>query len=528
MKTFKISYLFVPAFGLMVLSSCKDNSVGSKPPEEGTEIINEVNVEIPVHEGEVGLVINVREIFRKGYIATEAEVTFPNHSSFNDILEIDPVTNLASLRIPNEDLTDEQKNAFAEGVATDIVIYDEGQTVLGEHHDDEQVLDDSNIPLSIQTDLPYIKRPLNLREGTPYLLQSENKDGLITSSCSHCHRANDFAPDDSKQQFYFTPIENSPDANTFTVQHFGYAEGTHWYVQSNGWINLGGDGVDLPPGGPQEFVFEQDDDGWFRVRVAGTGDYLYLPDGCTEDEVTINSCVLQASNEKADRFRLITDNIDWNVEDRGTVYNQPIMPPGQIDFAYEATIRNCTSGILTETVGNTASRTSTRTTTTSESLQLFSSVEEGINVTMEVKTGGEVYGVTASVGASTNLNFTTSSTTSTDNTFSTTTEETSEVSRTRSLEIPAFTGVEVYDAVRTIKNARTPFTQVLRITASYKKNGVSLSGPEIITQMQFNFVEGVPAEIGDNYVDVSLKGQVDIDQMFEVETGANEIPGACK
>jgi hypothetical protein len=84
----------------------------------------------------------------------------------------------------------------------------------------------------------------------------------------------------------------------------------------------------------------------------------------------------------------------------------------------------------------------------------------------------------------------------------------------------------VYDAVRTIQNVRVPFTQVLRITATYD-DGSALTGPEIVTQMLFNFVTGVPSAIGDEYVDVSIRGHTLIDQLFEAETNVNELPGVC-
>lgn len=228
----------------------------------------------------------------------------------------------------------------------------------------------------------------------------------------------------------------------------------------------------------------------------------------------------------AGRFRLISGNIEWNVEDKGTVYHQPIMPAAEIDFAYEATIRNCTSGTLTETVGNTQSRTAIQTISSSEGLELFGSATATVGVTVGAEIGGDVYGGTASVEASASISLTASATRSTENTIATADEISVEVSRSRSLEVPPFTGVEVFDAVRSVKDARIPFTQVLRLTAAYT-NGDPLSGDEIMTQMKFNFVEGVPIEIGDDFVDVSLRGDIDINQMFEVETGANDLPGAC-
>lgn len=525
----KIRSLYAkPGAGIWILSaillltlslvSCSDDSVEPGIEEGETEIIKEVNVELPVDAGEVGLVIDTREIFRKGYPATKAVVAFPEHQDFDTTLQIDPVTNLAILRIPNEDLSEDQKAAFAAGIATEIIIRDEGQTILTEYAEEKQVLDNANAPLSLHTDLPYIMRPLNLKKGIPYLLQPKDSVGVLTSIWSDVYHTAELIHSGSPtQQFYFTKVEGATD--TYVVEHLGYSEGTFWYLDPGAnWLNLGGPGGIHLPNGPQEFVFEQGEDGWIRIRDAGTvGNYL-----------TMIGDVLKFSGEEPhQRFRLISDNITWNMDDHGTVYHKPIIPPAQIDFAYEATIRNCSSGTLTETVGNAKSRTSIKTTATSESLQLFSSEEESFGLNIGLEVGGELYGATASINASANFTYTTSKTTSTENSFSTTTEETIEVSRSRSLEIPSFTGIEVYDAVRTVKDARVPFTQVLRVRASYKKDGTALTGSEIMTQLQFNFVSGMPSEIGNDYVDITLRGQAHIDQMFEVETGANELPGAC-
>ena len=97
---------------ILVLPGCKKDKVEHKVEPV---ITNKVNVELATDPGEVGLVIDTREIFRKGYIATKAVVTFSGLSGFDKTLDIDPVLNVAILRIPNDSLTDVQKAAFAAG-----------------------------------------------------------------------------------------------------------------------------------------------------------------------------------------------------------------------------------------------------------------------------------------------------------------------------------------------------------------------------------------------------------------------------
>jgi hypothetical protein len=261
-------------------------------------------------------------------------------------------------------------------------------------------------------------------------------------------------------------------------------------------------------------VLEQDDDGWVRVRPQGTAEYLVVGQ---DGRITLSPT--------ADRFRLITDDITWTVTDRGTTYHQPIKPPAQLDFAYAATIRNCSPAGLTETIGRTESRTQTTTFSTEESLQLFAGYELTIGASIGLEVGLSVAAkVTAELSFQHTL--TVSATQTSSNTFTEESSKTTEVSRTRALDVPAFTAVEAYDAVRTIKNFRVPFTQVYRFSGTYQ-DGTPLTGAEILSQMLFNLVEGVPTAVGAQHVDIGIRGSALVDQMFEAESQVRELPGGC-
>jgi hypothetical protein len=524
-------------FAVLFLAGCSDSSVGPESEDDdatdGAPVVTDsVDVDLPVDDGEVGIVVDTREIFRKGYVPSEAEVAFPEYPSFDATLEVDPVTNLAVLSIPNEDLTEAEAEAFADGVAATIRVYDDARSVLADRRETSLVLDDSNAPLTLESDRAPVVQPINLRAGIPYLLRPEAEDGLVTTRNGVNYPVEAFAPGDPKQQFYFTPVEGSAAPNTYTVQHFIESTNeTYWSVNSfPRRIDLRVDLQTPPPDSPHEFVLEPDEDGWVRIRVAETNEYLSFFGQCTSAISVALPCELRVGPDRADRFRIISDGIDWRVTDQGTVFNEPITPPAQLDFAYAATIRNCSPATLTETVGRSESRTRSSTTTTTESLQLFSSVEVGVGYKVGVTVGAGTPGVghvEGSVEYSTELTVSTSSTRTEENTISETTEETEEVSRTRELEVPPFSAIEVYDAVRTIENVRIPFTQVFRIRGTARDDGAALSGSEIRTQLRFNLVEGVPSAVGADFVDVSVRGDVFVDQMFETETNANELAGVC-
>lgn len=532
MKTLNFALLFTIAGTLLMISSCKDNSVATD--DEETEIVNEADVDLPADSGEVGLVINAREIFRKGYTATEAEVELLDYPDFNQALEIHPVTNVAALRIHNEDLTKDQQNDFSTGVAVEITIYDENQNMLAEYFDEGQVLDDTNTPLTIETQLDYNVPPVRLREGIPYYVQPEEPipgdgdwdEGAVLKANTTRLYTFDVPPDDNGStlvKYFFSP---ATDSTYYILRADGDHEPTYYFRLDGSELIVVDEGTN-DESSAIEFVLDQDEDGWVRIREAETSRYLTITEGTSSD--TDHRKALRMRENTNHRFRFISANIEWDATDQGTEYNQAVIPNAEIEFAYEATIRNCSSGTLTEEVGVTKSRTSTRSLETSESLELFAGTEASIGVTTGVSAGVSVPGVgdvSASVEVSSEFTFSTSVTTTKENTLANENSVTSEVSRVRTLEVPPFSGTEVYDAVRVIKNARVPYTQVLRISGQYQ-NGPPLKGDEIMTQMQVNFTGGVPLKVGDDYVDIGLSGTVHINEMFETETGANDIPDAC-
>jgi len=511
---------------LMAPAGCSDDPTSPVNPRD------DVDTDIHADDGYVGVVIDTRAIFRKGYVATTVRLAFEDFPAHSATLDIDPTTNLAILSVDTDDLTDDELTAFLAGVRASLVIYDDQQkAVLAEIDEDELVLDNSNRPLSISTDLAFIRRPVDLRQDLPYLLQIKGQDYLVEIEDSeHIKPNTPYALDDINQQFHFTPVAGSDD--TYWVENLQFPAGTAWCTITDGstWLRF-----ETPSGGAAraDLVFEQDQDGWVQIRLKETDQYLVF-----DPAVPGAGPTLRLTTEEPDRFRLISDQIDWLVADRGTVFNQPIMPPARLDFAYRGTLRNCSPGTLEEQIGRSVQKTRTTTIGTSESLQLFASatlsMSAKIGFSVTAKVGVDVKGigevgeeVTVSEEISVGSSFTTSSTTTSENTWSSSKSTTEEVSRVRTITVPPNTAVEAYDAVKTIEHVRVPFTQVLRITGTNKDDGIALTGREIRSQMLFNFVGGVITAVGENYVDISFRGNAIIDQLFEATTNVVELEGAC-
>lgn len=515
-----INCLFILAV-LITLSSCKDNP--TKPSD--VSIDPGVNSNIHVDEGYVGLVIDTRQIKKQGYDPATAVINFSGYAAFDTVLTINVSTNIAILQFHNIELTEEERTAFGNGISIDISIMDDSQTQLSSYHGDNTVLDDSNVPLILTTTMPYIPHPLVIDETIPYLLQPEGRIGVETSSCSDCYDPQDYSNNNFTQQFFFTKVQGV-EPNVFHISHPGYPEGDFWYIHLNGtsdtgWVNLTGGSNTAAPG---EFVIEQDNDGWIKIKDKASGMYIHQWSGLLTTTTT----------PTVQRWRLISDHINWQIDDRGTVYHQPVMPPAQLDFAYSGTLRNCSSATLEESIGKTDSRTTTTETGTSESLQLFSQAQLSVGVKIgyqvSAKIGNEQVGSeeeTVSEEDDYNFTYTTSSTSTSEDTWSQSQSQTTEVSRVRTITLQPYTGVEAYDAVKTVKNIKLPFTQILRIHASDSQTGIPLSGDEIVTQMMFNLMTGTISTVGNDYIDITIRGNAIMDQLFKASTDVQEIANAC-
>jgi len=512
---------------LLMATGCSDDDPVIPTEDDASETADDIVVD----DGDVGVVVDTRSIFRKGYIPATATFTFADHGTHDATLDVNGTTNLAILTLDKDDLTEPELAAFAAGVALNIEVRAADQTVLADHDEAEQVLDDSNRPLVINTTLPYIAPPLALRQDLPYLVQIEGYAGIMDGDSEVIQPGASYVPGTMTQQYVFVAVAGQED--TYYIQRPGEVGDDRWCWVADGDTWMRYENPAWSGEGRVELVLEQDEDGWVRMRRNGGDRYLIYA-----VNVPGAGNVLKLTDGTPGRFRLISDHIDWLVADRGTVYEQPIMPPARLDFAYRGTLHNCSASTVEESIGRSEERSTTSSVGTTESLELFSgstlSAQLTIGYSVTGKVGVSIPGlgdagaeVTQSAEVQVGAELTTSSTTASENTWSTSETVTTEVSRTRTITLPPYSAVEAYDAVKTIPNVRVPFTQVLRISATDKDTGQNLTGIEVRSQMLFNFVGGVVTAVGADYVDIGFRGEVVIDQMLQATTHVIELEGAC-
>jgi hypothetical protein len=523
-----INLFLIPLFIGFTLLSCN--------PENGVEpIIDPVlpSANILVDDGSVGLVIDTRQIARKGYAPSQADISFPGAlSSFSKKVDINPSTNVATLTIPAKDLTDAIKKQFTDGVGTTIKILGGASEQLAAFSDNVKV-DNSNNPVNVDTELPRKFPKLVIDPQTPYFIQAVTDDASVNNKLYFLQldyvREPGLDPvifrdyydgGNAYFKFFFEQLNDSvyhikmmPGNDVFYLRMSGQGNFYSYYEKNKANINL-----DI-----YKYVVKRDENGLIKIKP--------LSGNPLSKNVTTWYGPQVAYSSSPDAYipvRMVAANITWAVEDRGTEFNKPILPPTKLDFAYKSILKNCSPAVLTETVGKSESQTRSYTMGTQESLELYSSHEASVNVTAGAETETNLFGQKANVSleVSVGYKYTTSSTKTTSNFWEQTVEETTEISRIRDVQIPAFTAVEVFDAIQVLENVKMPFVQKIRVRGKY--NGTdALKGEDIVSQLLANQFDGVVSRVESDYVEISIRGTATINKFFEVESQVNELKGAC-
>lgn len=512
--------------------------------------IDTTELKFELNKGSIGLIIETREIYRKGYFPTEATISFDKYPELNKTMEIDKYSNIAIFSVHVDSITEATKLDFIEGVNTKILIEYDGNELVA--FQDNIIIDASNRVLNLRTEKKALITPLNLREEIPFLLIIEGQNGLLRKDGAFGDDGNDGDPSHAikgfnpeieimpAEKFYFKKVNE----NRYKIRYGEAYEGTK--LDENytwGWmgvkeINIDNEEVALMDVGidqAAEFEIIQDDEGWITFKLKVTNDLQGLSEDYKNTYMALNKkenrLIFQKDNPGS-RMRIVTD-VDWEVDDLGFEYQAPIIGPVRLDFAFRSVLTNCSSAQLTEEVGRVETKSRTTTFTTSESLEIFASVEYSAEINGSVTAGGEVGvplvangSVEATAGFTSGYSITTSATAKVERAFKTTETTTIEVSRIRTIVLPPFTVVDVYDAVKSVDNILIPYVTKLKISGKFK-NGLQLSGNDIVTQLRNNVFSGIISEVNEDYVIITLKGNAVMNSLFQSSTGVRDIPDGC-
>lgn len=501
---------------------------------------------IPIDGGEIGLEIDARNLAILGYEPGSADIIIEGalNAYSKENIPVDEYTHVASLIIPVEGLEEDVLTKFKEGVPIQVIIYDSNGNELESQSVSKFIFNGPNKTLEIQSEKAKILKPLTLNPSTPYYVAigTESDTTVLGGSLDYREgspleywesgpvQLNAFnlsdEPEGKIQLLYFAEQQDG----TYLIKtafEDSYLEvnelGTLYWNKANRDDNTEFYGIE----DKHRFIVDQTEEGKVKIRPYTSDSYLKVnPNfGIITTDFDVSNSPDPESYDLT--FTVLAANITWELESLGTKYSAPIIPPTEMDFAFDQTIINCSSSTGTYEVGTDTEETKTTTISFEEGISLASSRTSSRSATVEAEASGKVFGVGVSVTAS--ATFSSSATRGFGKSASEekvhTTVETKSVSTRRSIEVGPYTSIEVFDVIQRINNIKIPFAQRFLLRGS--DGDVALSGSEIATQLGANRFGGVITEIGSDYILFSIRGSVNVDNFFDFRNTIDDIVGAC-
>lgn len=534
-------YITVCLAAVLAVVSCKKNNVDSSTGPVVTPL-DTSTLDIPVSSGQIGLIIDTRPIAKKGYEPSYISLSVTNGQSFSfsdDHLEVDAFTNLLVWRIPKDSVSEKEVEQFAKGVPVAIKVYDKDNVLLAELKENSLPVSANTEPVLVETLKPKVIPPLKIMPGTPYVIQALpaggyegggiwtysyamingvllGKDPLkvyenpyIEMSTTYI-KVNDGANDKAGQVFTFEPAGND---STFYIK----AEG-----KKKQYVDVYQKAVQTFTDPPQasdnyKFILSQDEEGAITIKSHDHYPIRYNTNASVGGLLTDEGIPV--------KFRLVPVDIEWAARNMGISYDQPIMPPAQLDFAVATTINNCGAIKISQVIEKQDTRSTTITATTEESFSVTTQHEARVDMSISMGVNADLFGVAGmsrELTLSAGYTFTHSEMKTNTSRFDTSRTEITSVGVARTVEVPPYTSVDTYDAVQTYRNVVVFYVQKIRVSG--KRGTVPLTGDEIVSQLIANQFGGVVTEIGDTYVTISVRGKVNVANLMATQTDSKSRP----
>ena len=161
-------------------------------------------------------------------------------------------------------------------------------------------------------------------------------------------------------------------------------------------------------------------------------------------------------------------------------------------FGFNSTLVNCGNGLLEQEVGFEESITTTYTSSFEETIGLSKRTTTNVDLTVGATAEASFFGVGGSVSAevSTGLELSTEVTTESTVAAENTDSETTTLFSTRTVTVPSGSASLVYDAYQTYSNVKLPYVKRLRLQGTHPSTSESLTGKEIVTQLEMSDFTG--------------------------------------
>lgn len=501
-----------------------------------------------LEQGDVGFRVDVRPFLKAGLYPASVEVDYPSNilNSLSSSYVVNNMLGIATIKYSAEMLSEEQLATFRSLFQVNVKVFDQNNTLLATKNINSAT---NNVDVRINISEALVNLPaqdafFTVDENVNYALQHIDTNQFLTlirpvptADSSPALRSLPQYTGSFPEEFLITFKEHP------TVPH-GYT----MYVNDQVWAFAD---YDAPVATTYTvFLYNTDIPGIVRIGIYipfydGADDvpnhYLEYVQGYSISGITGNipweindADVLLRHNSDYDfgtlqEFRLIAPEIVWEANDFGTVYSDPIFNEGTLDYAYRQSISNCANVEVEQVVGREESETTTVTVGSEESFEVFTTHTANVQVTAGLTAGFNAFGasVEASLEVSAGYEYSTGQTNSSTNTFENTSEETTTTSYERTITIPPYTRIGVFDGVQTINDTKLKFAKTLQLSGTDFITGHQLSGAAIKSLMEANFFQGYVIQVDSDNLLLNLRGSYTIDKLVSTKTEIVDL-GDCE
>ena len=541
----------IPVLFIVAVACSKDDSgMGPTEPDGSVEQLAPTisTDDFETDEGQIGISLSAREIARRGYKPTTAIISISASSSIEDqTVAFDEFNNLAILSFENDELDDTLENELKDGVAVQVTVRDENDAVLATQDFAKLSFKPSPDEEEINADgLDDLFAEVSLRPDLKYYVQLVDKDNnVIGAPSSQRYPATGINPPTDIRLRGTLNYSEEPDLlESFTTYHFERIPGNeeffsiavhdgdniHYLYMLNGILHIQSRGNLAANGGNTNVVdFPVY---WFKIEKDGPGLFKIVPRGTENPLVVSGSNFVVANTSEPDEpnyFRILLFDIDWDIQAVEARFSNPIMPPSGTNSAYNSTLRNCSSGTLTQTVGETTTITTTQTAGWEETMSVSTTNTGSVSVTISHEAETKFFGTGGKTSGSITGSYEYSKERTDTNTKSgsLSTENSVQVSVSREVGVPPGTAIAVADIYQQYENIKVPFVQRFRISGNYQEDNSPLNGQEILTQFAFNSFNGVVTAVEAEFIEVTVRGNTTIDRIIQTSTESRDILNAC-
>ena len=527
------------------------------PRDPGTDL-----ADAEPYAGQIGMILDGRSLARKGHYPARVELDIvSNHGDYSEFLVFDSTSLMAQKMIELDSLSEAAIQELEDGVLVTASIFDAEGSLIATRHETKTSFQSNPTPIVIDaTPLGDRLSVTKVSPKTSYFIQSLDADRNPVNSALGIESAFlteisavDFSERKRENRFNLIAVDDLP--NAFAISYSGVLLRETPTITNFGTRPLIRPGnvrqIDnLPQGNERyDYLFQitKEDDEVYRIAkitprqrngettlelqalvVAIIGGSHFL---------TTDQAIPTAQYEHSPRWRILPVDIDWSITSIGTSYFPPILPPAQTSLSFDNELMNCGTGLLTQTVGASETKTTQMTVGWEESVSVTTRNQFEISLTVGVEFEAKFFGTGAKYNASVTASYLHEREETAQSTrFGDRTEEIERNSFSeRTVEVPAGTAIRVTDTFQLYPETRVAFVQRLRVRANRKpfdgstlpEEDIRMSGEEIKSNFVFTGFNGVINHVGSDFIDISLRGTATFDQLVRTNSVVRQIAGSC-